>query len=78
MFRIHFDVKTATWVLQFLRFGLFWVTVRDGNGHMQFETLENVEDYIETRGIEKMYDRFLTKGQNAAYLVSLVTQQAGR
>lgn len=64
MYRLHFDPKTAMWVIQFLRFGVFWVTVKghatldkQAVGPKQFETLEGAESFVNERGINKAYKR---------------------
>lgn len=63
MYRLHFNHKIAMWVVQFLYLGVFWVTVKSQEAQnskykpLQFKTLEEVESFVNERGINKAYKR---------------------
>ena len=75
MFRIHFNEETARWEIQFLRWGFLWSPVHEGRERVNFLTLAEAEAFVKERGIEEMYDRYVTKGQNAAYALKLVERR---
>lgn len=64
MYRLHFDVGSAKWVLQFCKFQVLWVTVKQDHLPLTFEDLGEAEEFVASRGIDKMYDRWSPKGQN--------------
>lgn len=67
MYRIHYDTQRGCWLLQFLKFSLFWFTVKReiigpaGENPVfrdeQFSDIEAVDRYITARGIDKVYRR---------------------
>lgn len=61
MYRIHFQVRTGKWVIQFLVWGLFWVTVKDDAGQVRFEDFDAAVDYTTVRGLDQMYRLRKTK-----------------
>lgn len=69
MFRIHFDHRTGQFVVQVLRFGLLWLTVRRaiaGPGSLEqklrlgkalsWESYAEARKWIEKVGLADLYD----------------------
>lgn len=58
MYRYHFDVQRGFWLLQFLKFGIFWFTVKtEDSEDMLFDDVGSVEAFVHMRGIDKVYRR---------------------
>ncbi len=55
MFRIHFVAARACFVLQVLRFGCFWVTVRQKEEHLEFPTFEEACNKVREIGLDTLY-----------------------
>lgn len=64
MFRIHFDPRTAMFVIQVQQFGTFWRTVHhkiSGPGTqvsepLSFQTYEAARHWVESVGLADLYD----------------------
>jgi len=65
MYRISFDPKTGRFIIQILRFGLFWVNVQreipgpDGpvtiNDTFSFQTYDAARKHVEATGLDQLY-----------------------
>lgn len=56
MYRISFDTRTSRFIVQVLRFGLFWVTCRSKLDHdWQFETYGEARNWVKSIGLDRAY-----------------------
>ena len=56
MYRYHFDVSLNAWLVQFLKLGIVWMTVKQSDGKpLTFDTLEAAKEFVQKRGIDKHY-----------------------
>lgn len=61
MYRIHFDPKKGFWVVQFLRWGFFWVSVKEAALLKNIPVPKSFPDfdaalhYVEEKGITRVY-----------------------
>lgn len=51
MIRLHFDVDTGMWLIQMLKFGMFWMTVQN----QAFDNHDDACAYITSKGLNKVY-----------------------
>lgn len=75
MFRIHFEPRGGYWCIQFLRWGLFWVTVTPdsvaslSNARKRFSTFDEACQYVEETGIDRAYQCRESSGMlNTSYV----------
>lgn len=79
MFRIEFDHRTGTFVIQVLRYGIFWMTVKNiisgADGDLActaaFPTHEAAVEYVKAIGLDKLY-RDRSKNQFHDYMSKVV------
>lgn len=60
MFRYHYDVSRDCWLIQFLKWGLFWMTAQTLTNNsfyvdLRFETIEQAKAHAVKRGITDVY-----------------------
>ena len=51
MFRIHFDETQNHFVVQVLRYGILWRTVKG----LDFDTLRKAREYVSQVGLDQLY-----------------------
>ena len=51
MFRIHFDEQTNRFIIQVLRYGFLWRTVKG----LDFSTLRDARSYASSTGLDELY-----------------------
>lgn len=83
IYRIHFEPKGGSFVLQFQKFFMCWETVQKLEGKagekpmhvpLTFDTYDAAEQYVKEKGIDKAYDRRDTKGYVTAMQAGQVVQ----
>lgn len=57
MYRISFDTRTSRFIVQILRFGLFWTTCRSklADDDWQFETYAEARNWVTSIGLNRAY-----------------------
>jgi len=56
MYRFHFDVARGFWLIQFLKLGVIWMTVKEEQGDdMLFVNINEAEEFVKSRGIDRVY-----------------------
>ena len=57
MYRISFDTRTSRFIVQVLRFGLFWATCRSklADDDLQFETYVEARKWVTSIGLNRAY-----------------------
>jgi hypothetical protein len=64
MFRIWFDHTQGRFIIQFLRFGMYWVKVRDESDKVRsFGTYQAARDWADGAGLPDAFDEQATKGR---------------
>lgn len=51
MFRIHFDEQSSRFIIQVLRYGFLWRTVKGSD----FTSLIGARDYVSEIGLDRLY-----------------------
>lgn len=70
MYRIHFDTSRGVWLLQFLKIGIIWCTVKSGAGKdILFDNIEEIAAYVTARGIDKVYKRIANPIERESYFL---------
>lgn len=64
MFRLVYSPTKTCWLIQFLTFGMVWISVKSKD----FDTYEQARDFIKLVGIDQAYDEYTFKGSNLAYV----------
>lgn len=70
MYRISFDTRTSRFIVQVLRFGLFWITCRSTTLDCQFETYAEARNWVTSIGLNRAYPEQPSKVEydNSAHL----------
>lgn len=55
MWRIHFEPKIGKFVIQVLRYGMFWVSVRGGEEVLSFVTHDDALSHVVHIGLDRLY-----------------------
>lgn len=55
MFRISFDPQRGKFVIQILRYGLLWATVRHDEAECYFDTYIKACDHVKAIGLDLLY-----------------------
>ena len=64
MFRIIFDYKTSRFIVQIIKWGLFWHTCLNDGEPMRFETYIEARHWVNSIGLTSA---FLEQDQKAVY-----------
>lgn len=68
MYRFHYDLRKDCWVIQFLIWGIFWVTAKNEGIDLIFHNVTDAEAHVTQREINRVYVQQQSHKEFNAYM----------